>query len=116
MINKSALVIAVGFVRRNPDLTPEQFKEYWLTVHAPLVKDKLPRLLLYTCCFPLAGNSAEIPAGPYDAIVELGFESVDALHQALSSPSFMSEDRQISSAKFLSSADSLTVEKYIVEL
>lgn len=116
MIKKSALVRAVGLLRRNPNLTPEEFRNYWLNVHVPMVKDKLPGLALYTGSFPLAAKSTESPLAPYDAIVELGFESVGALHQALNSPSFMSEDRQISSAKFLSSADSLIMEKYIVEL
>lgn len=116
MIKKSALVIAVGLVRRNPNLTPDEFRDYWLNIHVPMVKDKLPGLRLYTGSFPFAGNSAHSSEVPYDAIVELGFESLEKLHQALSSPSFMSEDRQISSAKFLLSADSLIVEKYIVEL
>lgn len=117
MIKKSTIVRAVGLVRRNPNLTPEEFKNYWLNIHVPMVKDKLPGLVLYTGSFPLAGKTTgEFPLAPYDAIVELGFESVDALHQALNSPGFMSEDRQISSARFLSSADSLMMEKYIVEL
>jgi len=116
MIKKSALVRAVGLVRRNPNLTPEEFKNYWLNIHVPMIKDKLPGLALYTGSFPLVGKSTEFPLAPYDAIVELGFESIDAMRQALNGPSFMSQDRQISSAKFLSSADSLVMEKYVVEL
>jgi uncharacterized protein (TIGR02118 family) len=115
-IRKSELVIAVGLVRRNPNLTPEQFKDYWLNVHVPMVKDKLPGLALYTGSFPLERGSTNSPSASYDAIVELGFESVEAMHQALNSLSFMSEERQISSAKFLVNADTLIVERYIVEL
>ena len=116
MIKKSAVIRAVGLVRRNPNLTPEEFRDYWINIHVPMIKDKLPGLVLYTGSFPLAGKSMKSHLAPYDAIVELGFESVDALQQALNSASFMSEDRQISSANFLLSADTLIVEKYIVEL
>lgn len=27
----------IGFIKRRPDLTPEQFYEHWEKVHAPLV-------------------------------------------------------------------------------
>ena len=119
MIRKSATVSAIGFLRRNPDLSPQEFKDYWLNVHAPMVKSKVPGLIYYSGRFPLPGESSPgTPRAPYDAIIEFQFDSVESLQKALNGPAFMANDRQKSSGSFLDLANTqaLMMEEYVVEL
>ena len=119
MIRKANFVKNVGFLRRNPDLSAEEFKDYWMNVHVPMVRQRLPGLVLYTGSFPLPTKSMpDAPLAKYDCLVEMGFENIDAMHKALASPGFLSEDRQVSSAKLMdvARAESLVVEEYVVDL
>jgi len=50
----------VGFVRRRPDMSPEQFQRHWLTVHADLCK-QLPRAVIRLRGGP--GRRPEQPRG-----------------------------------------------------
>lgn len=113
------MIKIVAFIRRNPKLTQEEFVNYWKTVHVPLVKQRLPGLIKYTGSFPIGVKSAPEAIVPdFDGLVELGFDSVESMQKAMSSPSFLSEDRQISSAKLmnLSRTESLVVEEFVVPL
>jgi uncharacterized protein (TIGR02118 family) len=119
MIKKSPIIRAVGFLRRNPKLSPEEFKDYWLNVHAPMVKGKVPGLIYYTGKFALPGKpTPETPVAPYDGIVELGFDSVESLQKALNGPSFNANDRQTSSTTLidLANTEALIMEEYFVEI
>jgi uncharacterized protein (TIGR02118 family) len=109
----------VALIRRNPNLTQKEFVEYWKTVHVPLVKKTLPGLVKYIGSFPVGVDSpAEASVADFDALVELGFDSVESMNAAMSSPGFLSENRQISSAKLmdLSRIQSLVVEEIVVPL
>ena len=119
MIEKSPLVRTVAFIKRNPKLSPEEFKEYWLTKHVPMVKDKLPGLKLYTGRFPLPTTStSDAVAPPYDCLVEMGFDSVESLQAAVNGPLFASADRVKSSETFmvLPAVQTLVMEEYAVKL
>lgn len=113
------MIKIVAFIRRNPNLTQEEFVHYWKTVHVPLVKKRLPGLIKYIGSFPVGVKSAPEAIVPdFDGLVELGFDSIESMNAAMSSPSFLSKDRQISSAKLmdLSRTESLVVEEIVVPI
>lgn len=62
------------FVRRRPDLTPEQFKDRYESGHAPLAQSLSPLLRKY-----VRNYLSPFPGGPepeYDAVTEFWFDSV----------------------------------------
>ena len=113
------MIKVVAFIRRNPNLTQAEFVDYWKNVHVPMVKKRLPGLVKYIGSFPVGVKSAPEAIVPdFDGLVELGFDSVESMQKAMSSPNFLSEERQISSAKLmdLSRTESLVVEEIVVPL
>jgi uncharacterized protein (TIGR02118 family) len=119
MIKKEKMVKIVAFIRRNPKLSPQEFKDYWLNVHVPMVKDKLPGLIHYTGSFPLQVKSdPSAILAPYDGLVELCFDSVENMEKAMQGPLFQRDDRKNSSATLmdLPRTESLVMEEYVVQL
>jgi uncharacterized protein (TIGR02118 family) len=113
------MIKIVAFLRRNPTMSQEEFVHYWKTVHVPMVKNKLPGLVKYIGNFPVGVRSdPNLVVPDFDAIVELGFDSVESMKAAMSSPSFLSEERQISSAKLmdLGRTETMVVEEIVVPL
>lgn len=74
-------------LRRRPDLTPEEFHEYWKTTHGPLVA-KLPGLVRYTQHHVTSIPREEYTQDelPIDGIVETWWESQEALAYVQQSP------------------------------
>jgi uncharacterized protein (TIGR02118 family) len=91
---------------RSEDMSHEEFVDYWLEKHAPLVRD-VPGAVRYTTVLPTEPEHAE-----FDGIAELYFEHEDALSAFLGQPtdeydpedSGVEEVRQ-DSPKFLSMDD-----------
>jgi uncharacterized protein (TIGR02118 family) len=71
------------FARKHPSLTMEQFKEYALETHAPLV-EAIPGLRGYVQNFAVSDEAADGP--PYDNVVELLFDSREAYEAGMTSP------------------------------
>jgi uncharacterized protein (TIGR02118 family) len=71
----------VGFVKRRPDLSQEQFQRHWLTVHADLCK-QLPNLRRYSVNLV---DKARFPHFDYDGFSELWFDDESALWASLES-------------------------------
>jgi uncharacterized protein (TIGR02118 family) len=92
------LIKVISYIRRNPKLTHEEFREYWSNVHVPLVRSKLPGLRLYRGGFPVSAPGRQLDA---DAIVELGFADFETMERELNSPEFLAPERQASSAHLL---------------
>lgn len=66
-------------VRRRPDLTSEQFHQYWREIHGPTVlgvDDFMRHIRRYVQCHTVGG---EVPfpsqSAPYDGVAELWFDS-----------------------------------------
>ncbi|MDQ2635528.1 MAG: EthD domain-containing protein [Actinomycetota bacterium] len=62
------------FVRRRPDLTPEQFKDRYETGHVPLAHSVSPLLRKY-----VRNYLSQFPGGPepeYDAVSEFWFDNM----------------------------------------
>lgn len=75
-------------LRRKPELSFEDFKDYWLNQHAPLVASNATRLkiLKYVQVHSITDSAEVQPAGPrgqmakpYDGVAELWFESLDVI-------------------------------------
>jgi uncharacterized protein (TIGR02118 family) len=94
------MIKLISFIYRNPALTPEQFRDYWVNTHAPLVRSKLPRLRGYAAQFPLRDAPNQIGTDA-DGVVELIFDSVDDMQAQMGSPDFNTPDREASSLKLL---------------
>lgn len=92
------MIKIVTYVRRNPNLTREEFTDYWKNVHAPLCKSIMPGLRKYVGSFPTGDKSGG--ADPdYDGVVDLYFDDVTSMRASLTSPQFNTEERKLSSAK-----------------
>lgn len=64
---------------RKPGTTPEQFRDYFVRVHGPLAA-AIPGLLRYVQNFAAADPKRAHPG--WDAIIELYFDSSDAMETA----------------------------------
>lgn len=73
------MIKLVEFLERDPDLTHEEFVEYWLDEHADLAAE-LPGLKGYRTSVPTDPESA-----PYDGVLEFYFEDQAALGAAFES-------------------------------
>lgn len=106
------MIKIVSLHSRNPNLSFDEFVEYWHTVHAPLCSRLMRGLGLrgYVASFPVADSSNFGGVGPdFDAVVELHFDDRAALEAALASPQFNTPERQASSAHLFDLARSRNV-------
>ena len=74
------MIKRLSFLHRKPGMSHEEFIEYWTTTHADIAVD-LPGLRKYHTSVPLDPDAA-----PYDGVVELYFDDVDACEAAFDSP------------------------------
>jgi uncharacterized protein (TIGR02118 family) len=76
-------VLKVVFVaRKRPDLSVQQFAEYWTTTHADLVQ-RIPGVCRYVISLPIGRTG---PERDFDGVAEVGYESMDALRAAADAP------------------------------
>lgn len=106
------MVKYVSVIYRPPGSDRKEVVDYWLKVHAPLVKKLLPELRKYTISFPLPSpTTGEVP--DYDGIVELYFDDYESMRNALRSPSWQSDERKASSIRVI---DYTRLKGYFVEV
>ncbi len=95
------MIKALSLHSRNPNLSVEEFVEYWHTVHAPLCSRLMQGLGLrrYVASFPVTDSPTFGGVGAdFDIVAELYFDDRETLEAALSSPQFNTPERQASSA------------------
>ena len=81
-------------VRRRPNLTPDEFRAYWLEKHGPLVRKFAATLRAqryvqsHTLDTPLneAGQVPRGPQPPFDGITEIWWDTAEDLVAALGTP------------------------------
>jgi uncharacterized protein (TIGR02118 family) len=78
---------------RRPDLSPQEFRRHLSEVHGPLAQ-KLPGLRKYVQNYVCDDPERKHPG--WDAIIELYFESREAMERAWSSPEGKSSDADLS--------------------
>lgn len=110
------MVKLVYCVRKRSDLSDEEFHDYWLNQHGPLVARLAPGLglLKYVQSHTLELDVHEIIRATrgmkahYDGLAELWWESMDAFFDAYSSPEGLDADAALreDEAKFIDFADS----------
>lgn len=95
----------ISLIHRHANESIADFREYWLNVHSQLVKGVLPGLRKYVANFPVElGGATGLGSGQYlecDAIIELHFDSLDALQVAMRSEGWCGERRKASSARLM---------------
>ena len=81
-------------LRKRPDVTAEEFHDYWLNQHGPLVKKhaevlKIARYVqLHTLDTPLNAGLGQSRGGPepFDGIAELWWPDIATLEKVLNAP------------------------------
>jgi uncharacterized protein (TIGR02118 family) len=79
-------------IYRKPDLTSAQFRAHLENVHAPLVK-ALPGIRRYLQNYASPDANRKLPG--WDAIVEVYFDSYDAMQAAWASPQGRASDADL---------------------
>jgi len=97
------MIKIVALIKRNPALSPEEFRDYWLNVHVPMIKSRLPGLIHYTGSFPVHAPGTVLPAfqADLDLIVELGFPDRETMEANMTGPEFLAADRVASSERLM---------------
>ena len=110
------MIKLVYCVKKRPDLSDEEFHEYWLNQHGPLVSRLAPSMDVkryvqsHTMSLELHDmvKATRELGDIYDGIAELWWESLDAFIDAYSSPEGMEADAALreDEAKFIDFAAS----------
>ena len=110
------MIKVIALVKRNPALTHDEFARQWKEQHAELVKGRLPGLRKYV--LNIAFQEPGGPPPPWDGVVELHFDDIEARQRAFSSPEWLAGERQDSSVDLLDlgSIMSVVAEDYVVPL
>ncbi|MCL9817121.1 EthD family reductase [Natronocalculus amylovorans] len=87
------MIKLVEFLIRDPALTHEEFKTYWLETHTPIAS-ALPGVHKYTTSLPTSPEHAA-----YDGVLELYFEDMEALSAAFDSQ--VGEETMTDAAEFI---------------
>ena len=88
------MIKLVYCLRRLPELSREQFQQYWFDKHAPLVRknSETLRIRRYMQVHSLDDPMNEALRGgrggpePYDGVAELWWDSVEDMQEAMGSP------------------------------
>jgi uncharacterized protein (TIGR02118 family) len=95
-MRKSTMIKIVRMVKRRPEFTPAQFKDYWLTHHAELERRAIESTPLQKVVASI--STGEVAAGaaapPFDGMVALYFRSLEEARATFAGPatSAMRED------------------------
>ena len=76
------MIKLVALVRRKSGMSPEAFRDYWLTTHAPLAA-AIPGMNGYR--INIAGDPGTQPPAPYDGSAEIWFDDRRAMEMGLAS-------------------------------
>lgn len=110
------MVKLIYCLRRQPQLTREQFQDYWLNTHGPLVRGHADVLnirryvQLHTAAHPLNDTLQSGRGAPeaYDGIAEIWFDDVDAITAPGTTPEGKAALREVRAdeGKFIDAARS----------
>jgi uncharacterized protein (TIGR02118 family) len=100
------MIKQISLLYRPEGMSREEFRKYWVDVHAEMVKVRLPGLRKYVGSFAIDPPDGErFPAGgeqmDCDAVIELHFDDMGSYLAAMSSPQWLGGDRKNSTQKVL---------------
>jgi hypothetical protein len=74
------MIKIVALIKRRPDLTPEEFSEYYEHRHAPLFHRSIPPDVADAITHYVQNHALQLGGGggdpPYDCITEIGFDDL----------------------------------------
>jgi uncharacterized protein (TIGR02118 family) len=73
---RQSLVKYMGFLKRLPGMSVEEFQRHWREVHGPLVVRDLEGMLRYVQCHPLPETYAREPGPSFDGVPQAWFGSM----------------------------------------
>ena len=73
------MIKQVSFFKRRDDLSPEEFRDHWLNVHADVVR-QLNGIVRYV------QNHALEPRSGFDGIAEVWFEDIESMRNVVDTP------------------------------
>ena len=73
------MIKQVSFLKRRDDLSPEEFRDHWLNVHADVVR-QLNGIVRYV------QNHALEPRSGFDGIAEVWFEDIESMRNVVDTP------------------------------
>ena len=73
------MIKQVSFFKRRDDLSPEEFRDHWLNVHADVVR-QLNGIVRYV------QNHALEPRSGFDGIAEVWFEDIESMRSVVDTP------------------------------
>jgi uncharacterized protein (TIGR02118 family) len=99
------------WLRRKEGMSPEEFRDYWLTTHAPIARDGYASLTGYevNVVTRVAGDGE----APYDGLAVLTWDSRDDFKADMASPAMQASTDDL--ANFTSSSGVLFVESDVVK-
>ena len=106
----------ISIIHRPTGMTREEHVDYWLNVHAPLVRRSLPGMRKYVV--NIAVNPENNGEPTIDGVAETHFDSMQSLLVARSSPIWLTEERKASSNKVIdySRVQGYYLEEHIIPL
>jgi len=78
------MVKQIFLVKKKPGMTFDDFRKYYLGVHAPLVKKSFPEIRKYVVNFALQRGKETL----YDAITEIYWDDVETIIRAAKSGTY----------------------------
>lgn len=106
----------VSLIYRPPGTNRKEVIDYWMNVHAPLVKSILPEMQKYVINIVAKEDADDL--SQYDGVVELHFADMASLQRSLASEGWLSDRRKASSVKVIdySRTRSFVVEENVIPL
>jgi uncharacterized protein (TIGR02118 family) len=79
------MVKLIYCISKKPDMTVEEFQEYWRGTHAPIAA-AIPGVRRYVQCHVVPDTYGARNAPAFDGAAELWFDDLDAMRAAMGTP------------------------------
>ncbi len=102
------MIKQVFTVKRKPGMSFEEFKKYYLEVHAPLVKKSFPEIRKYVVNMALQRGKETA----YDAVTEISWDDFETLLKIAKSDTYKNVIRA-DEQKFIASMEVILAEEFV---
>ena len=108
------MIKRISLLTRKPEFTREEFSDYWLNVHGPMV-ERLPNVIRYVQNHIVDdAHRHDLPTGgqPVDGFVEFWFENVEAMDATFATPD--AKELFADGAKFIESVTTFVINEHTI--